>query len=462
MKSEVKEYIRPDGAIQRVQVVRFDDWSQLDFLQLEHHEGALECFCDIYRNYLVPAAPWIFRSMIMFQLPKDLEVDFPMDEGTKYGQVSNPLTVAAIMLQNGVKLKKGRPFFKNDQAKELWQKLEGQGCIRVVCGKMPGTKVIPVGKLCGYLSEQETKAQMKVNASFFIMDPIDCASIYDEVGTILGLCVKEGMVLNPPLYGREAFLVKTDGSITIRELDVKDLRIEINGTVYAHDKNASIYTRPKRSVTPNDKRTKFVIIGNRVAAVKHGGSVSIPASGFVLCVEDKSTEDRNDASKETQAGVIEAGMPVVYHGLEDVSFGIQVGNSIIREGKRTEQFISKFYNIRKLERVPFPPSLYPMDYENGRAARIALGADAEGKPMIFWAEGAGKLSYIKGEDSTGASLREMTEIAENIGMVNGVNLDGGGSAQILINNRRTLKISDRKKTDNSEAERLVPLGLVVR
>ena len=112
--------------------------------------------------------------------------------------------------------------------------------------------------------------------------------------------------------------------------------------------------------------------------------------------------------------------------------------------------------------MPFPPSLYPMDFEGARAARIALGADKDGRPVVFWAEGKGKLSYTPGEDSTGASLSEMADIAEELGMYNAINLDGGGSAQILLNNLRTLHISDRNTADNSDAERLVPMGLIVR
>ena len=46
-------------------------------------------------------------------------------------------------------------------------------------------------------------------------------------------------------------------------------------------------------------------------------------------------------------------------------------------------------------------------------------------------------------------------------MVNAVNLDGGGSAQILLHNLRSLKISDRAE-DGTETERPVPMGLVIR
>ena len=125
-------------------------------------------------------------------------------------------------------------------------------------------------------------------------------------------------------------------------------------------------------------------------------------------------------------------------------------------------FRSRFYNIKGLEPVAFPPSLYPLDFEKARAARIALGADEEGKPVILWAEGKGKLRYTPGQDSCGASLLEMAHICADAGMVNAVNLDGGGSAQILLKNKRSLLISDRNKEDNTEAERPVPLALIVR
>jgi hypothetical protein len=287
---------------------------------------------------------------------------------------------------------------------------------------------------------------MNVNASFFITDRFDCATVYDQVGTPFGLCVRNGVVTHPPLYHREAFLVNQDGSVCIRPMDVSMLDIEIDGNIYTPGKNATIYTRPRHPRTPRGKRTALVIIGNRVAAVCRG-SVRVPASGFVLCPE-------GDCS-------VEPGTPVFYRGLEDIQFGIQVGNSILRNGQKTTRFLSRFYNIRHLEPVPYPPSLYPMNFSRARAARIALGADATGKPMLLWAEGAAKFGYVPGNGSCGASLREMADICADVGMYNAVNLDGGGSAQILLNNRRSLMISDRNASDHTEAERPVPLALYI-
>ena len=189
-----------------------------------------------------------------------------------------------------------------------------------------------------------------------------------------------------------------------------------------------------------------MIIGRQVAAVC-GGSAPVPGSGFVIRTNDCCG--------------IKSGDTVTYGGMEDVCFGIQVGNSIIRDGVKTAGFISKFYNIKGISRIAFPPSLYPLDYNGARAARIAIGADSEGKPMILWAEGAAKLGHKSGVDSCGASLADMARICAELGMVNGVNLDGGGSAQILVNNKRSLMISDRN-TDFTESERPVPMGLIIR
>lgn len=446
METQSKEYTYPDGTRQRVQWVQPESWEGLDFLKLPYAREALDCFANVYRSFLVPACPWLFANMILFHIPEDLAVPFPFDTG-RYGSVGSPLTAAAAALKMNVRFRKGKPVFQDDRTEAFWQALEARGCIRVVRGRLPVTTPIPVGSAPGYLSRTETDARMKVNASFFIMDRFDCATVYDHIGTVLGLCVKDGVITNPPLYRREALLVKKDGTVLIQMPDIRSMDMEIGGKTYRHGKNASLYTRPQYARTPCRKGTKLVIVGCRVEAVCARLSVPIPASGFVLCIGEGSG--------------ISPGDPVTYRGMEDVRFGIQVGNSILRSGEKTQKFISRFYNIYRLQPVPYPPSLYPMNFHKARAARIALGADREGRPMLLWAEGAPKLGYAPGQHSRGASLADMADFCQDAGMVNAVNLDGGGSAQLLLNNRRALTISDRNP-DGSEAERPVPLGLIVK
>ena len=63
--------------------------------------------------------------------------------------------------------------------------------------------------------------------------------------------------------------------------------------------------------------------------------------------------------------------------------------------------------------------------------------------------------------SKGMSMAELASLMQSLGCYKAVNLDGGGSAQILVNNQRSLMISDRN-TDFTESERPIPMGLIVR
>lgn len=445
MQNEIREFPCENGELLRVQLVRPESWEQLDFLRPCATPPVFESFDRVYRKFLIPGCPWVFGSVVLFRLPEELP-PLPTRFG-RYGTVSDPLTATAAVLRRGARLIGTKPVFFTRCAKKLWQLLEAQDCLRIIRGKLPITTYSPVGCGSGYLSETEPDAALKMNASFFIMDPFDCATVYDHVGTAFGLCVKDGDVQSPPLFDREALLVKNDGSVTVQRCDIRSLGIETGGTVYRHGANAAVYTRPECRRASRCRGVQLVITGCRVAAVCPKGRAPVPAGGFVLEVTGPCAAKAGDA--------------VIYRGLEDIRFGIQVGNSIVKDGVPTQQFISRFYNIRKLEKTPYPPSLYPMNFDGARAARMAIGADRDGRPMLLWAEGAGKLSYTPGRDSRGASLADMARVCSETGMHNAVNLDGGGSAQILLHGERRLRISDRKP-DNSDAERPVPLGLIVR
>lgn len=443
MDAQIKTYHHSDGSVQRVQTVRLEDWKPLNFLTLSGSGNGLDCFASIFRQYLIPACPWIFGNLVLFSVPEGMEVPFSRTP-RGCGTVSSGLTAAAAGLRQGVTIRHGKPRFRNQETARFWEQLSQRNCIRLERGRLPITTIIPVGNACGLLSEVQPTAAMKVNASFFIMDPFDCATVYDHVGTCLGLMVKDGVIANPPLYNREALLVRSDGSVAVEHWDIRQLPIQICSAVYRHGKNCRIYTRPRHSrVTA--KGTKLVIVGRRVEAVSQGW-VPVPASGYVLCIQGRCAANPGDA--------------VSYPAMEDVVFGIQVGNSILRSSVKTEGFRSRFYNIRRLEPVPYPPSLYPLNFQESRAARMALGSDAAGKPVLLWAEGAPKLGYVPGKHSRGASLADMGQFCADAGMVHAVNLDGGGSAQLLLHNQRLLEISDRSP-DHSQSERQIPNGLIV-
>lgn len=407
LTSEIKTYTYSDGEICRVQIVRADSWQQAEFVKPPHDPASFEGICHIYRSFLVPAAPYVFGKL--------------------------------RMVRDG------------DRSRT----------VETIRGRLPFRKTIPIGTEMGRLTQIPDCSGAVVNSSFFILDPFDCATGYDVVGTPFGLMVKDGCVISPPLFGREALMVYDNGEVKIEEPLLDDLRIEIAGHVFEPGRNAVVCERPEHAFTWNRRRAEYerdiVIVGRRVVDVHSPACTPVPASGFVLRVKSVSSL-RDTASSED----IRVGDEVTYHGMEHVAFAVSVGNSVMRDGVGTEEFISRFYNVRKPWATEFPPSLYPLDFEHARAARIVLGADEDDRPVLLWAEGAGKCGYEKGVESAGASLKELADICADLRIRNAVNLDGGGSAQIVMNGVRSLKISDRDPSDNSETERAVPVAIMFR
>ncbi|RYY21300.1 MAG: phosphodiester glycosidase family protein [Chitinophagaceae bacterium] len=75
--------------------------------------------------------------------------------------------------------------------------------------------------------------------------------------------------------------------------------------------------------------------------------------------------------------------------------------------------------------------------ENDRHPRTAMGYTKNGNLIILLIQGR-----FPGE-AEGATLREEAEILLNLGCVEALNLDGGGSSSMLINGRQTIRPSDK-------------------
>lgn len=444
MQSTVRTFAYEDGSVQRVQAVELPGPGSLCFLRPEPAPESFARVVRLYRSYAVPRAPFLFDQMVLFRLPEGAAVPFP-GNAEPYGELASPLARAAAGLRQGVRIVRGKPTFKNETAERFWAYLAAHGCVETVPGLLPTTSILPVSDRAGFLSQSAPGAVLKANLSFFTMDKFDVCSVYDAIGTPVGLRVKNGVVESPPLFAREALLFDADGRARIAVPRLTGLSVSVGTETYRHGQNAAFYERPACRRTPKTDGTDLVIVEDAVAAVHAGGGTAVPGAGFVLSVKNTGARP---------------GDRVIYGGMEDILFGVQVGTGAVVDGVPAARFRSPFYNIKNPLAAAFPPSLYPLDFDKARAPRMALGVNGSGSPLLVWAEGPGKLGYTAGVDSRGASLKEMGLLCREMGMVNGVNLDGGGSAQILVNGKRSLLISDRSP-DNAELERAVPAGLAV-
>jgi exopolysaccharide biosynthesis protein len=87
---------------------------------------------------------------------------------------------------------------------------------------------------------------------------------------------------------------------------------------------------------------------------------------------------------------------------------------------------------------------------NDRHPRTAIGYTRDNRMIILAVEGRNNGT------AEGATLLQLAEIFRNLGCVEALNLDGGGSSCLLINGRETIKPSDK------EGQRPVPAVLIVK
>ena len=80
MTSEIRIFQRENGEVQRIHLVRPASWQELEFLCPTPSETAFDSFYRIYRQFLVPAAPWVFGNLVMFRLPEDLRIPAALAE----------------------------------------------------------------------------------------------------------------------------------------------------------------------------------------------------------------------------------------------------------------------------------------------------------------------------------------------------------------------------------------------
>ena len=438
-----------NGEIQRYQIVSGFAWKDLCFAQGQFTKESFTELLRMYRIFIATKNPSFYGALVAFHIPDDRPS--PIPQNTEYGLVFDKQAAAAIGLRRMVaegSIRKEGHSLKIDvpEVRQFIESLEQNGWLGAAYGeKENDVSIMPVGSDLGYLSSIEPRPQIVCNSHFFTMDLFDCDSPYDVFGTPYGMIIKDGIVSQPPLNHREALMVDMDGKARIVRPEIKDNGISLQGKTFVHGKNCTIYQRPETRLTPAEDGLDVIIAGDEVVAFHEGGSVLVPMNGFVL---------------HTQEKLEQVPTPVIYLGYDNCLFGIQVGSSSVKDGVVATGFNSSFYNIFK-DPVPYPPTLYPLNYEKDRAPRMAICSDEDGDPVIAWAEGPSKLYYQKGIDSCGTSLLELGNYCRSIGLVNVLNLDGGGSAEIFTDGKLLLHVSDRLP-DNTDAERPVPMGLMIR
>ncbi|MFB6290321.1 MAG: phosphodiester glycosidase family protein [Candidatus Bipolaricaulia bacterium] len=306
------------------------------------------------------------------------------------------------------------------------------------------TQLVPVTDNCGFTSQLRYSHEILMNSSFFLLEPSDMKSIHSLFCQAYGLVMDQGEILHPPLFPRGALLRGKSGS-KVEVLSIKDVDIRIGGTKFRISDNCEVFTRFETDRSPEDSdKTHVGIVNDRVVSYKEGGGLQVPDAGFVLTIE-KSQFSKLDPSSQVKYSWRE--------GLGQISpnWGIQVGPVLYKDGSARHTFGKEAFS------ESHPPTVFPYNWNQTPAARLALAITEEEEPLILAVEGCNDSDYYAGFDSRGATLEDLVELLNENNIKCALNLDGGGSTSLYFKGGSCIKKADRRKLPGVAYERPVPL-----
>ncbi len=336
----------------------------------------------------------------------------------------------------------------------------------------PDKDIVGVGPL-GQPSLVAARLQAPVvfNSAFFVLEEEDYFSEFSRLGDGYGLHIHGGETIALPLFRRTAVLVDEHGQAVMKSMGPQDFVLQWHQVQFdlgTFTLNApgefAMYTRrygldtvgyPLGCTPKRPGGVDFVVINRAMVGVKRGGGVVIPQNGLVISVPEGAVPENQildrvlhyrlrsgEAYTEAmQAGprLVKAGMAVAHDGL-----------------LQAEEFHRKDLTLEGNCGYGVLPTDFAMDVDGTRAARTALGWNKQGQWQVLAVESVNAGMEEAGE-SMGCTLAELAELALELGLVDAVNLDGGGSTSVQFFGGHLLRPADRRGLPGIMFERPVPL-----
>lgn len=241
-----------------------------------------------------------------------------------------------------------------------------------------------------------------VNGGYFGLD-----------GMLIGNTRIDGQTAGTTYYRRTSLGFMPDGTLKLApseyygEVNVKGKKVFLSGVNCERGENTTIlYNSLFGSYTKtNEFGTEYVIRDGRVTAVSQGNSF-IPSGSQVISV--------HGTAQEAFAGV-------------KVGDKVAVGESFGSELDGAKNIIGAGPELLRggMVNVTAEAEQFPNDIARGRAPRTAVGIKADGKMLLLVVDG-------RQSHSIGATLVETAQLLKRFGAVNGFNLDGGGSSELVL------------------------------
>ena len=263
---------------------------------------------------------------------------------------------------------------------------------------------------------KDEKTILAINGTYFKQD----------TGTPLGTLIINNEIITGPIYDRVGFAIgendyevarlKFNGSFSIGKKEIKIDNINQPRMLFSQ---VLIYTNKWGEKSPISKsKCKHIAIKNNKVVAIANEPILIPENGFVIT-----------GNKDILSG-INVGKKVkidysITPDFKDAKHVISGGPYLIKEGKIFIDVIDE-----KLSGI------------TGRNPRTAIGYTKDNTMIMVAIEG-------RKEGSSGVTLKELATIMKNLGCYEAINLDGGSSTAMFLQDRVYLGTKSPARISNA-------------
>lgn len=280
-------------------------------------------------------------------------------------------------------------------------------------------------------------------------------------GDPVGWFVVDGEEHGPPIFNRGALWVEQNGTVHVSRIRMHGAEIAGHGIAWSADNRVcgageiGFYTSIFGFETPkHPEHVDVVVVNASVVAINPKGQSTVPFTGFVLTLP-----------KEHPAlAALRVGSPAkTLHPASDknVQTALASGPLLVRDGEIDVRFRAEEFGSQDSSVMSF---FLPRLFESYEAARSFLGLRADGTLVLGTVSGR---SFGSGLDdgSSGMTFGELALLAQDLGLVDAMGLDGGGSSSLVIqegDESRILNIPTGGADVPRGAERFISTALLLK
>jgi hypothetical protein len=263
-------------------------------------------------------------------------------------------------------------------------------------------------------------------------------------GRPLGLLYINGELVSEPLYNRSSILIDQENNISFAQVDWQgellvnklDFKVKLDGVnreVKAEEVILFNYFYGPKMPALDDQHYDIVVRDDKILGVESeaGVQTAIPPDGFVIRFPTQRTDIRNRIPELKNKEIILNYNFTPNLSEKNIIHAVGGGPRLLEGGEL---------------KITGQEERFQNDILNGRAPRTAVALTEDNHLLLLTIDGR------QNDISVGMSLEEVAQTLKDFGAVDAVNLDGGGSARMVI---RGFTMS------NPSEKRLISNGVIV-